>query len=473
VGAGTTRKSTRFKLLTLILALGLALLALAPTAQASRWRVDTFPELGSTGLFLSVDCPSETLCVAAGSDDAIASSTEPAAGVGHWRFGHLTEPGAYGEVPAPPGSVPFLPGAQIRGVSCPSTGLCVAVTRLGSIFTARDPAGGAGAWSGFQLQAPGVPRSHLYGISCPTTGLCVAVGLGGKILTSADPGGGPTAWTTTQLPADLELHGVSCSSPTQCLVVGAEGVVLSSSDPTGGPAAWQVLHEPAFGELMGVRCTGSTFCLTGNLGSILTSIRPSADPAAFVSTPAPAPLQLTAFDCVDEQACAAVNNNADVITSTDPTGGAGKWSMTNVVPYNEPNGTFGVSCPSTQLCVAVGTHYLIAASTDPFGDAPGTTGASDLRRPTVQITAHPRRVIRTRKARIRVSFRFREIGLRAGFLCKLGAKPFRPCRSPRRYRVGPGRHVFAVKVADPGGPDQTATRFRFRVIRLHPQHRHR
>jgi hypothetical protein len=450
----------------------LCLMAWFPqTSAGAGWRVDTFPELGSTGIFFSVDCPAKNLCVAAGSDDAIAASTEPAAGIGHWRLGHLQEPGAYTAPVAEGGAEVRLPGAQIRAVSCPTTSFCVAVTRLGSIFTSDDPAGGVATWAGFQLQSGG-PRAHLYGLSCPTAQLCVAVGLDGKIVTSSNPSGGPTAWSTTQLPEPLELHSVSCPTAERCLAVGAGGVIVSSSEPTNGPAAWQVRHEPAFGELLGVSCPDAGLCLSGNLGSILTAQGPAAEAGTFASTSAPVPLQLTAFDCATEVACAAVNNNADVLTSTDPAGGGQEWAATNVVPFNEPNGTFGISCPTVNLCVAVGTRYLIAASTEPFGSSTVPGGSSSLRRPTVKITHHPSRVVRTGRKRVRVSFRFREIGLRDGFLCKLDSMRFHPCRSPVRFRVGRGRHLFSVKVADPGGLDQTSTRFRFRVIQRHrPQGR--
>jgi hypothetical protein len=32
-----------------------------------------------------------------------------------------------------------------------------------------------------------------------------------------------------------------------------------------------------------------------------------------------------------------------------------------------------------------------------------------------------------------------------GFLCKMDGRAMRPCRSPRSYRVGLGRHVFRVR----------------------------
>jgi hypothetical protein len=241
----------------------LLLLALAPGAlAASEWQVDQFPEGGETGLFLDVDCPSPSLCVAVGSDDAIASSSDPAGGIGAWQIGHLQEPGAYDNLPPGSSGTVLLPGAQIRGVSCPTTGFCVAVTRLGGIFTTTNPSGGVGAWDGFQLQESG-PRTHLYGVSCPSPSLCVAVGLGGKIITSTDPAGGPGAWSVAQLPEPLELQDVSCASPTLCVGVadtGEEGAIVTSTNPTGGAAAWNVVHDPRFGPMMGVSCPSPSFC---------------------------------------------------------------------------------------------------------------------------------------------------------------------------------------------------------------------
>lgn len=453
----------------LILASALLLLIFASAAgAASQWETGQFPEEGGTGLFLDVDCPSVSLCVAVGSNDAMASSSDPAGGIGAWRIGHLQEPGSYDNLPPGSSGTVLLPGAQIRGVSCPTTSFCVAVTRLGGIFTTTDPDGGAAAWSGFHLQESG-PRVHMYGVSCPSPSFCVAVALGGKIVTSTDPAGGPGAWSVTQLPEALELQDVSCSSPKLCVGVGMEGdlggAILTSTNPTGGAGAWTVARDPRFGTLMGVSCPASSLCVTGNQSAVFSATSPTAGPAAWKEAAGATPLQLTAFDCAGTTACAAVNNNFDVIASTNPTGAASDWTFTNAVPYSGPNGAFGISCPEITLCVAVGTHYLIATSTDPFGDAPSAAGQKgSLRRPTVKLTHHPRHRIRTAKKHVRVRFRFREIGAEVGFLCKLDKQKFRPCRSPRTYRVGIGRHAFRVKANDPGGHDQTVTTFRFRVI---------
>lgn len=454
----------------LILVSALLLLVFAPAAgAASQWETGQFPDEGETGLFLDVDCPSVSLCVAVGSNDAIASSSEPAGGIGAWRIGHLQEPGGYDDLPSGAAGTVLLPGAQIRGVSCPSPSLCVAVTRLGGIFTTHDPNGGVGAWSGFHLQESG-PRVHMYGVSCPSPSLCVAVGLDGKIVTSTDPAGGPGAWSVTQLPEALELQDVSCASPTLCAAVGIEGdlggAILTTTNPTGGAGAWSVVREPRFGTMMGVSCPASSLCVTGNDNAVFSATNPTGGGAAWKEAAGATPLQLTAFDCASTTACAAVNNNYDVIASTNPVGSASDWTFTNVVPYSGPNGAFGISCPAVTLCVAVGTHYLIATSADAFGDGPAAAGGQkgSLRRPTVKLTHHPRRRIRTVKKRVTVHFRFREIGAQVGFLCRLDKQKFRPCRSPKAYRVGIGRHAFRVKANDPGGHDQTVTTFRFRVI---------
>ncbi|MGN6202021.1 MAG: hypothetical protein ACTHNY_06410 [Solirubrobacterales bacterium] len=451
--------------------MGIAALALffAPRALASEWQTGQFPEEGETGLFLDVDCPSPSLCVAVGSNDAIASSSDPTGGIGAWQIGHLQEPGSYGDLPPGSSGSVILPGAQIRGVSCPSTGFCVAVSRLGGIFTTTDPDGGVGAWSGFHLQESG-PRVHMYGVSCPSVSFCVAVGLDGKIITSTDPAGGPGAWSVAQLPEALELQDVSCASPALCVAVGIEGdlggALLTSTNPTGGAGAWSVAREPRFETMMGVSCPATSLCVTGNDHAVFSATSPAGGPAAWKEVTGPTPLQLTAFDCATATACAAVNDNYDVIASTNPSGSASDWTFTSVVPYTGPNGAFGISCPAVTLCVAVGTHYLIATSTDPFGDGPAAAGQkAGQRRPTVKLTHHPRRKIRTAKKRVTVHFRFREIGADVGFLCKLGKRKFRPCKSPRAYRVGIGRHAFRVKANDPGGHDQTVTTFRFRVIR--------
>jgi hypothetical protein len=66
----------------------------------------------------------------------------------------------------------------------------------------------------------------------------------------------------------------------------------------------------------------------------------------------------------------------------------------------------------------------------------------------------------------RVSFRFDASEPGSSFRCRIDSRPYLPCRSPRAYRVGPGRHTFRVFAIDAAGNrDGSPALFRFMVRR--------
>jgi Ca2+-binding RTX toxin-like protein len=86
--------------------------------------------------------------------------------------------------------------------------------------------------------------------------------------------------------------------------------------------------------------------------------------------------------------------------------------------------------------------------------------------PRTRLGGHPRKLLVIAAARRRVTFRFSSSKAGSRFLCRLDAKPFRHCISPRAYVVGAGRHAFRVIAIDPAGlADPTPALFRFRVRR--------
>lgn len=443
-----------------------ALAIAAAPAGASNWSAFTLPSGDVTGPFFGVSCPTESLCVATGSNNAIAASTDPSGGVEAWSLVQLPnlQDIQHEEATA---SQSLSPGAQIRGISCPAPDFCVAASRQGYIYTSTNPTGGANAWQPTSIDGKG-SNTHLHGISCPSTSFCAAVSVEGRIATSTSPAGGPGAWTVTQLPQTYAFQGVSCPSPALCVAVARGGEILGSVNPAAGAGSWQQVGPAGAGELFGISCPSAELCVTGDSYRVFSSTDPVTGPSSWRSAPDATPIRLMGFSCVDTRACAGVIDNGEVITSTNPTGSASDWSFKSVVPFTSANGTFGISCPTRSLCVGVGADYLVIASTDPFADAPSARGRKGrLKRPTVKITKHPRRVVRTRRGTARVSFRFREIGVSdVGFLCKIDRRKFKPCRSPKAYRVGLGRHAFRVKVNQPGGFDQTVTTFKFRVVHV-------
>ena len=81
-------------------------------------------------------------------------------------------------------------------------------------------------------------RNTLYAVSCPSSGLCVAVGEEGTIVTSTD--GGAT-WTSRTSGTDFDLDGVACPSTSACMAVGGATILVS----TNGGASWSKANQPA------------------------------------------------------------------------------------------------------------------------------------------------------------------------------------------------------------------------------------
>ncbi len=441
-------------------------------ASASTWTVTKLKDDQVGGSLFGISCPSTGLCVATGSDSLVATSTNPTGGRTAWKVVH---PGGAEEGPAEKaeelGKPVVFPGAQIRGISCPSTGLCVAVTLDGRIFSSTEPTGNSSAWKIVPLGGEKEPHLHLTGISCPSPALCVAVAYGSKVVFSNDPTGDRSAWTIVELAEPLDLRGVSCPSVSLCVAVDNEGKIAGSTNPTGPASSWAPAVAPAGQNgLNGIACPSVSLCVTGNAGQIITSTNPTA--TAWNVVTAGTGLPIKGISCPALTACAAIDNNADAIVSTDPTGGAAAWQFTNVIPSpstpeGTANGMFAISCPTTSLCAAVGQYEQIITSADPFAADPLSTSKRS-KRLRVVITNHPGKRVNPTTRGARVTFRFHAIGVgakAARFKCKV-AGGFRPCKSPRRYRVGGGPHTFRVRAMVPGGAKSPSASFHFRVGRL-------
>ncbi len=163
-------------------------------------------------------------------------------------------------------------------------------------------------------------------------------------------------WTLRQLPPQpLEdgspyrggLYGASCPSDSLCLAVGSFDTIAFSRAPTAGVDEWHVV-KPEYDEPK-KRCLEE-----GESEAFCTSPRGS----------------IRAVSCATEDLCVAVGYEGSVFTSTDPTGGAKAWSVSDLNEGPGASHLTGVSCPSPSLCVAVSGGYGGAAgrvftSTDP------------------------------------------------------------------------------------------------------------
>jgi hypothetical protein len=463
--------------------LGLAAFGSA-TAGAADWSERQLVADSSDRLpMFGISCPSAELCLSVGGGNTVASSTAPTGDASAWKVVYA----GIGPYPGSPNQ------RQIRGVSCPSAELCVAVTFEGLIYTATNPTGDAADWEVTDVDGGG-PNTHFYGISCPTPSFCAASAGGAKILTSTDPTGGPGAWTTTQLPGPLELRGISCASAALCVAVGDDGdnirpeignqaVVASSGNPLGGAGEWNVAPLPGRQSVYGVSCPSAELCVGGDtLGNLLVATNPTGGSGAWRPVDGGGSVQITDVDCASPSLCLAVDNNGDVLTSTDPDGGPGDWTFRNIVPFpfveeTQLNAFWGASCASRSFCAISAMAGTIFTSTNPFEvSAPvaiakgGKKSKKRPKRPRVQIASGPPPgvEITTRKVTVRFRFFARHHVQVRGYLCKLDKRRAKRCRSPKPYRVGLGRHVFRVRAIGWTGLRGPVETWRFEVCRPTP-----
>ena len=181
----------------------------------------------------------------------------------------------------------------------------------------------------------------------------------------------------------------------------------------------------------------------------------------FAETKADGAVQLTGLACPTTERCVAVDDNGSVLTSTDPSGGAGSWTFENLLPFEAKeadygqfvgNALWGASCASPSFCALVGAESRIFTATEPFATpaSPATTGAPNGRarlRPRTHLVFAEGfwKSSTTRHRRIKARFHFYSRDRVRGFLCKPDRGHWRPCHSPLRYWVPVGHHTLRVR----------------------------
>jgi hypothetical protein len=350
-------------LLALIL-IGSLLASATPSVAASvlSWaspvRVDDQPPFESPAAITGVSCPSTGLCIAVDSVGDVLASTDPAGGARTWDKTYAGENSTGAE--------------HFTGVSCPSAKLCVAVDDAGDVVTSTDPIGGA--WTKTKVDVALEGESvRLVGVSCAPSGLCVATDAIGDVLTSTDPAGGAGAWTKTKV-AKSSLGGVSCPSVRLCVAGATEGELVSSTDPTGGEGAWSDTDVNVTTGLFDVSCVSETLCVASNGSGVLTSTEPTGGQGAWKATNVGGGGSIEHVSCASWGLCVALGGNK-VIASTEPTGGESAWTATSI----ELNGDSleAASCPEASLCVLTDGGSAVVTSTEPTKGA-GAWLVSDL-----------------------------------------------------------------------------------------------
>jgi len=143
------------------------------------------------------------------------SSTDPVGGTAAWTEGNVD-------------------GSPLDAISCPSTILCVAADSNGAIVTSSNPAKGAWA-SAVTVDAPDGAPNVINAITCPSASLCVAGDASGNVAVSTNPTGGAGAWGLRDIDG-WPITGIACPPQNLCVAVdGWGGVVLGASSASTNP----------------------------------------------------------------------------------------------------------------------------------------------------------------------------------------------------------------------------------------------
>jgi hypothetical protein len=94
--------------------------------------------------------------------------------------------------------------------------------------------------------------------------------------------------------------------------------------------------------------------------------------------------------------------------------------------------------------------------------------------PHTKISKGPKKVVKTKRKKAKVKFRFSSPSPGAHFECSLTrlkgkrtkAAPLKGCKSPKVYRLRPGRYRFQVRAVLNGMPDPTPAARKFKVVHI-------
>lgn len=218
---------------------------------SGRWATVSVTGLRARGAALeSIACPGAADCWAVGGNAKGGQAV-----IEHWQGGAWQ-----------PAAAPDLPGSQLNSVSCASASACWATggtqSRSGATAEVFEQWNGA-SWS-LAATLPGGLQPTA--ISCPASGLCMAVGLRDGAAaaasyargrwTPAPPPPGPNDATGASSATAPSLFG--CAAPAMCLAAfpGARRLV---TDAWNG-RAWATVTSSALTYPVGLSCSGTRGC---------------------------------------------------------------------------------------------------------------------------------------------------------------------------------------------------------------------
>jgi len=317
------------------------------------------PDVDPDGIY-SLTCPSSALCVAGDGGGSLMSSSDLGA---NWTIGQGLGPGA-------------VTRAALVGLSCPRVSLCVAVDSDGNQLTSVNPVGGQ--WTARTIN-PGLDPTAL---SCTPGGFCEAVGQYSTVASVPDVLSAGSSWRLADLsryppgnayyPADSDLNDVSCVSRSLCVATRYDHAtnfnLEVSRDPGGPPTSWHpvAIGEPIDDAFVAVSCAGAKLCVAGDNSTGKLAVSTDAAARWHLVFIAGASAGINGVSCPNPSFCAAVTDDGQLITSSDPAAGPRAWRSTPIDPHHELD---AIACASRSLCTAYDGRGHVFVSARPGGGA--------------------------------------------------------------------------------------------------------
>ena len=199
-----------------------------PTGGGAKWKsLDAGNALMGQGgdEFVSVSCPSPTLCLVADINGNVLVSTNPTGPASAWKVSDVDAAAASPEVtslscpsvhflrcrrrrrPHPhhhrpdrgrrrPGKWRHRPGRAAVSPACPARAPASVLLRAASCSSPLTHAGGGTAWK----EVSGVLNGDAETVACASSTVCVASDVALDLATSSNPTGGAAAWTSSYVP---------------------------------------------------------------------------------------------------------------------------------------------------------------------------------------------------------------------------------------------------------------------------------
>ena len=254
------------------------------------------------------------------------------------------------------------------------------------------PASASTTWRVQAVPSPTNSAAQLQGVSCPTTGICIAVGYSADKTTFAEQtlaerwtGG---QWSIQPAPSPGvggvdQFTGVSCPSATDCTAVGIDSTSTATNSTLAehwDGTSWTVEPSPdpagtTVTDFVGVSCASPASCTATGLYDKTTGGSAHEVPLAehwngsgWTVQAAPLPAGAIAADLDGGVSCPSVTECTAVGSWTGPSQTGGplveswngiKWQVqpTPALPAGAYNPFFaGVSCTSAMHCTAVGGY---------------------------------------------------------------------------------------------------------------------